>query len=89
VVHPLAAFGEYLTLIQSPEPSQELLDAAMGHDPRTKLILVAESLQEPLMQLAIHDFRVSAASYLKRGQPHGERLGLIVRRTELFHWVEY
>ncbi|ATB29010.1 UbiD family decarboxylase [Melittangium boletus] len=89
VANPLSSFGEFLTLIQSPEPSRELLDAAMQCDKRTKIVVVSQDIRSPLADLAIHDFEVSSMAYMKRGQRRGDRLGLIVRRTEEFHWVEY
>jgi 2,5-furandicarboxylate decarboxylase 1 len=89
VVNPLDSFGEFLTLIQTPSPSRELLDAAMQFDKRTKMVVVSQSIEKTLAQLAIHDFDVSSMAYMKRGQQRGDRLGLIIRRTEEFRWVEY
>jgi len=89
VVNPLESFGEFLTLVQSPEPNKELLDAAMQIDKRTKMVVVSQDVRRTLADLAIHDFEVSSMAYMKRGQRRGDRLGLIVRRTEEFRWVEY
>lgn len=89
VSNPLDAFGEFLTLIQSPTPSKELLEAAMQIDKRTKMVVVSQDTRRMLADLAIHDFDVSSMAYMKRGQRRGDRLGLIVRRTEEYRWVEY
>ncbi|MFY0583011.1 UbiD family decarboxylase domain-containing protein [Cystobacter fuscus] len=89
VANPLNSFGEFLTLVQSAEPNKELLDAAMQFDKRTKIVVVSQDIQRTLAELAIHDFDVSSIPYVKREQRRGDRLGLIVRRTEEFRWVEY
>jgi len=89
VANPLNSFGEFLTLVQHPEPNKEVLDAVMQFDKRTKIVVVSQDIRRTLADLAIHDFEVSSIPYMKRGQRRGDRLGLIVRRTEEFRWVEY
>ncbi|MFY0580467.1 UbiD family decarboxylase [Cystobacter fuscus] len=89
VRNPLGAFGEFLTLIQTPEPGREMLEAAMEMDKRSKMVVVVQDIQRVLAELAVHDFDVLPAAYIKRGQQKGDRLGLVVRRTEQLRWVEY
>lgn len=86
---PLGAFGEFLTLIETPYPSSEILYATMNFDKRTKIVVVAQNIEYALKELSIFDFEVHTEPYIKRGKRQGERLGIIVNRTIQYQWTEY
>ncbi|XYI01414.1 UbiD family decarboxylase [Sorangium sp. So ce1128] len=89
VRYPLDTFGEFVALIQTRSPSQEVLDAAFAADRRVKAVVVAEDIHRVLGELSIFDFHVHTQSYEKRGQRRGDRVGVVVKRNEEYQWVEY
>jgi 4-hydroxy-3-polyprenylbenzoate decarboxylase len=86
---PRGAFGEFLTLIETPSPSSDMLHAAMSFDKRTKIVVVAQNIEQALQELSIFDFEVHTIPYIKRGKRQGQRLGIVVNRTAQYEWTEY
>lgn len=86
---PLSAFGEFLTLIETPSPDPEILHATMNFDKRTKIVVVAQNIERALEELSIFDFEIHTEPYIKRGKRQGQRLGIIVNRTIEYKWTEY
>ena len=90
VRYPLDAFGEFLTAIEAPfERAAEVVDAAMRFDRRTKMVVAGPDLADLGRKLSIFDFDSHTAPYVKRGTEHGTRLGLALRPTSDYRWVEY
>jgi 2,5-furandicarboxylate decarboxylase 1 len=89
VHYPLRAFGEFFTLIETPSPSLELLDAAMEFDQRSKVFIVGEQLRNVAGELSIFPFQSRNAAYVKRGRAEGERIGVVCRRSVKHQLVEY
>jgi len=86
---PHGAFGEFLTLVETPSPSSEILHATMNFDKRTKIVVVAQNIKYALKELSIFDFEVHTEPYIKRGKRQGERCGIVVNRTIEYQWTEY
>ena len=86
---PHEAFGEFLTLVETPYPSSEILHATMNFDKRTKIVVVAQNIKYALKELSIFDFEVHGEPYIKRGKRQGQRLGIVVNRTVEYQWTEY
>ncbi len=89
IQYPLDGLGEFITLIQYAYPSKEILDIAMKYDKRTKMIVVAQDISNILNEMTIYELNVHSSHYIKRGEKHGSRLGIIVDRTKQYDWVEY
>ena len=88
VRYPLVGLGEFITLIRTPRPRPEIADAALELDRRTKAVVVLEAFDDVLGDLSTFDFGAVATPYIKRQQPHGDRLALVVPRQPQDH-VEY
>jgi 2,5-furandicarboxylate decarboxylase 1 len=89
VRYPLNAYAEFLALIETPEPSAELLDAAMAFDQRCKMFVVAEAIDNAPGELAIFPFESRRLEHVKRGRRDGERIGVVSKRSVAHQWVEY
>ncbi len=89
VSYPLSAFGEFLALIESPRPTSDALTAALEFDKRAKMVVLSESIERPQAELSIFDFDAKCASYVKRGESHGHRIGILAARKESVDWVEF
>ena len=89
VRYPLQAYGEFLTLIETPEPSSDMLAAAMAFDRRSKMFVVAEQIADLPGELAIFPFAVHRSEYVKRGVAEGDRIGVVTKRSVPHQWVEY
>ncbi|MFL6232707.1 MAG: UbiD family decarboxylase domain-containing protein [Thermoanaerobaculia bacterium] len=89
VRYPLESFGEYVVLIESDQPSAEIVDAAMTFDLRAKLILCGRDLSRPWQALATHGFEVRDELYLRKGRAEGRRLGLLLDHPPEGRPVEY
>lgn len=86
---PLGAFGEFMILIETPTPDRAVLAAAMAANRRAKICIVARDLGDARRALSIFNFHTLAEPYVKRGQPEGERLGVLVDDDHGYDWVEY
>jgi len=87
---PLDAFGEFLTLVETPEPSMAIVEAVMERDPRTKVVIAGRDMNDVWRTLSTEPFRVRALPYHRKGKVEGERLGLVVEAsTEERRPVEY
>jgi len=89
VQYPLYARGEFLGLIESDRPTQEMLDAAMQRDPRCKITIVGKSLPDPWDVLATHPFDAKLAEYRRKGEAHGDRIGVLVGNPPEGRSVEF
>lgn len=89
VDYPLSAKGEFLTLIQTPRPSLDLLDAAMAFDQRSKMFVVSESSDNLLGEMAIFPLHSRLAPHIRHGRREGERVGVVCERSTGYDWVEY
>ena len=89
VRYPLNAYAEFLALVETPEPSAELLDAAMAFDQRCKMFVVAETIGNVSGELAVFPFECRRLEHVKRGRREGERIGVVGKRSVAHQWVEY
>lgn len=80
VRYPLAAFGEFATLIEVPDEfASGALEAALRFDRRTKVIVVAPRIGALPHDLSIFDFEAFSIPYIKRAEAHGSRIGVVMR----------
>jgi 2,5-furandicarboxylate decarboxylase 1 len=75
---PLEAFGEFLILIDSPEPSQVMVDMVMAREPRAKVVICGPDLRDPWRVLSTHGFSVSRQPHHRKGKVEGDRVGLVI-----------
>src|SRR5439155_7165063 len=88
VRYPLDAFGEFVTVVVSPRPSPELVEAAMDIDKRTKIVIATDDDSRVLRDLGTYDFHAVAVPYRKRGERRGDRIGLCVVKNEVYDFTE-
>ncbi|UPT92169.1 UbiD family decarboxylase (plasmid) [Bradyrhizobium barranii subsp. apii] len=89
ITYPLTAKGEFLSLIRTPQPSVDLLDAAMAFDQRCKMFVVSEAGENLLGELAIFPLHSRLAPHIRHGRREGERVGIVCDRSVAYDWVEY
>jgi 4-hydroxy-3-polyprenylbenzoate decarboxylase len=89
VRYPLTARGEFLTLIETPEPGDDLLAAAMDFDKRSKIVVCGPDLRDLWQAIATHGFSTRVSPYLRKGLVEGERLGLMLTIPPAGRPVEY
>lgn len=89
VRYPHAARAEFLTLIETPEPTAELLAAAMAFDVRTKVVICGQDLRDMWQAVATHGFITRAEAYFRKGLVEGERIGLVLTIAPTGRPVEY
>jgi 4-hydroxy-3-polyprenylbenzoate decarboxylase len=85
----LEARGEFLTVIEAPAPSLDLVRAAMAFDRRTKMVVCGAPPCQLWTTLASHGFEVHEENYLRKGQPYGQRIGLAFTKAPGGKHVEY
>ncbi len=88
VRYPLQAFGEFLTLIESPNPSKDILLAAMEFDKRSKYFVVCQDLSHVSRDLGVFPVDCITPPYLKKGVHQGSRIGVICEQSRAYDWVE-
>lgn len=89
VRYPLSARGEFLALIETAEPSAELLAEAMDFDVRSKVTICGPRLRSVWQEVATYGFTTSVAPYYRKGQVHGQRIGLVLDEPPTGRPVEY
>lgn len=89
VSYPLAAKGEFLALIRTPQPSVDLLDAAMAFDQRCKMFVVSEAAENLLGEMAVFPLHSRLAPHIRHGRHEGDRIGVICDPSVAYDWVEY
>lgn len=89
VVYPLGARGEFLALIETPEPSEEITRAAMDFDTRAKIAICTPSVSGVWQSIAAFGLSAFCAPYFRKGQPDGQRLGITLDRPPVGTPVEY
>lgn len=89
--YPLAARGEFLTLIESDEPSRDLLAAAMAFDVRTKVVICGRRLEPDSVwqSLAVHGLATMTEPYYRKGKVEGQRIGILLEIPPTGRPVEY
>jgi 4-hydroxy-3-polyprenylbenzoate decarboxylase len=75
---PPDAFGEFLTLVETTEPSADIVRTVMERDVRTKVVIAGADLRDPWRALSTHGFQVHRAPYMRKGRVEGERVGLVL-----------
>ncbi len=89
VTYPHAARAEFLCVIRSPEPSADMLAAAMEFDGRAKMVVCSRGDEDFWQSVAAHGFSTAVRPYFRKGVEYGDRIGLIFDR-EVEGWpVEF
>jgi 2,5-furandicarboxylate decarboxylase 1 len=81
--------GEFVTIIECPDPTRELLRSAMGFDTRTKLVFCGRRLDDIWQAVGSHGFDVLDEPYVRKGRIEGRRVGLVFDRPPTGDPVEY
>ncbi|ABD11126.1 3-polyprenyl-4-hydroxybenzoate decarboxylase-like protein [Frankia casuarinae] len=89
VHYPLPARGEFLALVETDEPTREVLAEAMRFDVRSKVVVCGPDLKSIWQALATHGFSSRVEPYLRKGRVEGERLGLLLDIPPTGRPVEY
>jgi 2,5-furandicarboxylate decarboxylase 1 len=76
VHYSIKARGEFVAYIETDEPSQELVRAAMAFDVRSKVVICGPDLANPGQALATYGFTTRTEPYYRKGRVEGERIGL-------------
>ncbi|ASU78918.1 hypothetical protein CDG81_12200 [Actinopolyspora erythraea] len=80
VVYPHAARAEFLAVVVSPEPCEELLRAAMDFDVRSKMVVCAPEAEDFWQMVAVYGFSVEKHTYYRKGVEYGDRVGFVFDR---------
>ncbi|WP_269857186.1 UbiD family decarboxylase [Streptomyces sp. RPT161] len=89
VRYSLRARGEFVALIESDEPSRELVREAMKFDVRSKVIICGPDLSNVGQALATYGFDTLTEPYYRKGKVEGERVGLALVIPPVGRPVEY
>lgn len=89
VTYPLAAFGEYMAIIETQNPSRALVAAALDFDKRAKVVAAIYPGADPLKELAIFPSEADLRPYMRYGQQEGHRIGLFCDRRKGYDWTEF
>jgi 2,5-furandicarboxylate decarboxylase 1 len=89
VRYPHSHRGEFLAVIRSPEPTHELLRAAMACDPRAKLVVCGASPEDVGLAVAAYGMSAVVVPYERKGAPYGDRVGLLFDRVPDGRPVEF
>jgi UbiD family decarboxylase len=88
VRYPLAALGEFLTIVEADTPNREIADAALEADPRTKIVVVTQRVKDALIDLSRFNFSAWVSQYVKHNKRYGDRVAAVVTPMNLDR-VEY
>ncbi len=88
VRYPLAAFGEYVAVIESDTPSRAMVAAALDFDPRAKLVVAARPGVDVLKEAIVFPAEVECRPYVRRGRQEGHRIGIFCDRRHACRWTE-
>lgn len=89
VRYPAEGFGRYLALVESDTPSQDLVDAVLRRDRAPKIVLCGRELGNPWGEVGVATTSVRRVPFIRRGEPQGERVGILVNDDPDHVRVEY
>jgi 2,5-furandicarboxylate decarboxylase 1 len=89
VRYPLEDLGEFVTLIETDQPSTELVRSAMAFDARTKVVICGPKLDKYWSAIATYGFQIHYEPYFRRGKMEGQCVGFILDQPSSGYAVEY
>lgn len=88
IKYRLEEAGEFVAIIETEEPCEEIIDKAFEFDNRLKFVICGSKVVDPWRELSIFPFRTVQKDYYYKGSVSGRKMGFIVEPRQQLTPVE-
>ena len=81
-------YGEFVAIIETPQPCKELINHTFEYDKRLKFVICGKKINDPWKELSIFPFRTVINDYYYKGNICGEKVGFIFEERDKRNPVE-